>query len=157
METKSPISGSRAQFFNPFCFSKERFPTSFLSILLSFVAFIRLPCSFTMPFSFGSNLSYVHVASKANDQLSALVPNQTLKCSKLSLKLTGFPTSCTCNVAQNSFQHVNYNHSLSRDATFMIAKYCSINAFRNFVQFLSVIYNMCKTTTWIDPAPNFVN
>ena len=72
---------------------------------------------------------------------------QTLKCSTYITSI---------NVAQNSFQHLDYNHSLSLDATIMIAKYCSINAFWILVNFLPVIYNMYKTT-WIDQAPNFVN
>lgn len=51
-----------------------------------------MACSCTTPFTFCSNLSYVHRASKANDQLRASVPYQT-KCSKLPLKLTRCPTT----------------------------------------------------------------
>ena len=58
------------------------------------------------------------------------------------------------NVAQNSFQHLDYNHSLSLGATIMIAK--NAQSVR-LVQFLPVIYNMYKTTTWTDQAPNLVN
>ena len=61
------------------------------------------------------------------------------------------------NVAQNSFQHLDYNHSLSLGVTIMIAKNAQSVRLVSLVQFLPVIYNMYKTKKGTDQAPNLVN